>query len=174
MIMDRQRRVALWRLLRPRDGIFERTDGGTVSTTPYVVCSYLLVGLSRGKAVRVEGPWGLAISTHALCRLLDRTAFRADPIAAMLEAHDMLLGASADCGTTVLTEREWAVPAGPGGFLATVRGVKLPPTMRSSWRAPKRGFLRISSSTTKAPRWRHCASSSRGTSWARDCCCRQG
>jgi hypothetical protein len=125
--MDRQRRTALWRLLRPSDSLFNRTDGGTAPITPYVVCSYLLVGLSRGKAVREEGPWGLATSTHALCRLLDRTGFRADPVAAMVEAHDTLLSASAECGRTVLAEREWAVPAGPGGFIATVRGVKLPP-----------------------------------------------
>ncbi len=122
-LQDRpQDRLAIWRLFRPAGPILARDDG-TLQGDDAVVASWLAIGRGRGRAVREEGPWGLSFTSHALGRLLERTSFRGDPVTTMLAAHDALLAAPAAAARTMLDERLWALPAGPGAFLVTMRGL---------------------------------------------------
>jgi hypothetical protein len=123
--MDRDEHIALWRLLRPVDAVMINPADGEDIGDQAIVASWLAIGRGRGRAVRREGPWGASFTNHALGRLLERTGFQADPVAVMLAAHDALLSASTGCARTMVGERLWAIPAGPGAFLTTVRGLTL-------------------------------------------------
>ena len=112
-------RLAQWRLLRPAGRLLE--VGDTLGGDTSIVVKSLLIGRVNGAAGLVEYPWGLAFTDHALGRLLERSSFTADPEAAMHEAHEMLLGARADLAPVLASEVRWAIPAGPGAFLATLR-----------------------------------------------------
>ena len=116
---DHAGRLAQWRLLRPIGRLLEVGDtlGGDMS----VIVKSLMMGRIRGAAGLVENPWGLAFTDHALGRLLERSSFTADPEAAMHEAHELLLGAPADMVPVLASEVRWAIPGGPGAFLATLR-----------------------------------------------------
>jgi hypothetical protein len=104
--LDRDHHARLWRFLQPVEAVLDTPDGR-----------------NRGRAVRRVGPWGLSVTDHALARLLERTAYRAEPVAAILEAHDMLLDASSNTANALLAARQWAIPAGPGALLCTVRSL---------------------------------------------------
>jgi len=116
---DQAARLAQWRVLRPVGRLLDAGDrlGGDTS----IVVKSLAIGRIRGTAQRVEDLWGLAFADHALCRLLERSGFTADPEAAMHEAHGLLLGAPGDLAGVLGSEGQWAIPGGPGAFLATLR-----------------------------------------------------
>ncbi len=116
---DQAARLAQWRVLRPVGRLVDEGNrqGGDTS----VIVKSLALGRFCNAAQRVEDPWGLAFADHALCRVLERSGYTADPEAAMLDAHGLLLGASADVAATLTAEGRWAVPGGPGAFLGTMR-----------------------------------------------------
>jgi hypothetical protein len=120
--LDRDHHARLWRFLQPVEAVLDTPDGRNRGDEA-VVLSWLCLGLGRGRAVRRVGPWGLSVTDHALARLLERTAYRAEPVAAILEAHDMLLDASSNTANALLAARQWAIPAGPGALLCTVRSL---------------------------------------------------
>jgi hypothetical protein len=112
-------RLAQWRALRPVGRLIE--DGDTLGGDVSVVVRSLVVGRIHGAAQRVEDVWGLAFADHALCRVLERSGYTADPEAAMLDAHAAVLAASGDLAGVLVSEQRWAIPGGPGAFLATLR-----------------------------------------------------
>jgi len=116
---DQAARLAQWRVLRPVGRLLDTGDrlGGDTS----VVVKSLAMGRIRGTVQRVEDLWGLAFADHALCRLLERSGFTADPEAAMHEAHELLLCAPGSLSGVLGSEGQWAIPGGPGAFLATLR-----------------------------------------------------
>jgi hypothetical protein len=121
-VFDVRRRVAVWRLLRPCSSMYLQNDGA--GAAPGVAVTALIIGLCRGKPTVDEAPWSLSFSDHALARLRDRTVYKADLVETMLSAHDDLLGASRECAETVMDARDWALPGGPGAFLATVLAMR--------------------------------------------------
>ena len=121
-LVDRQRHVALWRLLRPGPTVMVRPDGTDLGDQQ-IMASWLAIGRARGGAVRQESAWGLSFSDHSIARLFERTGFRVDPVATMQEAHDALLAASSAVARTMLAEQRWAILAGPGAFLGTMRAL---------------------------------------------------
>ena len=116
---DHAGRLAQWRLLRPAGRLLE--VGDTLGGDTAVLVKSLTFGRVNGAAGLVEHPWGLAFTDHALCRLLERSGYTADPEGAMQEAHDLLLAAPGDLAAVLEAEVRWAIPAGPGAFLATLR-----------------------------------------------------
>ena len=77
----------------------------------------VLLGAVNRPSVCVES-FGLRFSRHALGRLLDRTSLRADPIAAMLGAHDHLLGLDPREGNRIFELPKILIPAAQGAFVA--------------------------------------------------------
>jgi len=116
---DRAARLAQWRVLRPVGRLLE--DGDTLGGDTSIVVRSLAVGRIGGAAQRVEDVWGLIFGDHALCRVLERSGYTADPEAAMLDAHAALLAAPGDLAGVLVSEGRWAIPGGPGAFLATFR-----------------------------------------------------
>jgi len=116
---DHAARLAQWRALRPVGRLIE--DGDTLGGDTSVVVRSLVVGRIHGAAQRVEDVWGLAFADHALCRMLERSGYAANPEAAMLDAHAALLAAPGDLASVLVSEGRWAIPGGPGAFLATLR-----------------------------------------------------
>ena len=86
---DHAGRLAQWRLLRPAGRLLE--VGDTLGGDTAVLVKSLTFGRVNGAAGLVEHPWGLAFTDHALCRLLERSGYAADPEAVMHEAHEALL-----------------------------------------------------------------------------------
>jgi hypothetical protein len=66
-------------------------------------------------------PFGLAVTRHALERLMDRSGFAVDAVAALCEAHDALLRVDSDTGSRLFDIDRLTLPAGSGGFLCTTR-----------------------------------------------------
>ena len=79
---------------------------------------------ARGFAIQ---SFGLDISRHALGRLLDRSLFRADPRAAIVEAHDAMLALAPDEGAKLFKLSRFLLPAGAGCFSVTPRSMETGP-----------------------------------------------
>lgn len=116
---DQAARLAQWRALRPIGRVLE--GGDTLGGDTSIVVRSLALGRVRGAAQRVEDVWGLIFGDHALCRVLERSGYTADPEAAMLDAHAALLAAPGDLAGVLVSEGRWAIPGGPGAFLVTFR-----------------------------------------------------
>ena len=61
--------------------------------------------------------FALTVTHHALARLLDRSGFAADPVQAVLQAHDALKDLDAEEATRLFALGEFLLPAAKGAFL---------------------------------------------------------
>jgi hypothetical protein len=78
---------------------------------------------SAGRRISVE-PFGACFTAHALGRLLDRSGFAADPVAAMWQCHDQLILLGGQEGAQLFALDSVLVPAFNGGaFLCSPRTV---------------------------------------------------
>jgi hypothetical protein len=111
-------RYAVWRFVRPTGPLL--AEGTGPARGKQFLVSALVVGLARGQATAKIVPWGMSFCSHAIMRLLYRSGFAADPVQAMLQAHDAARAASAECARPMLAEDSWAIPAAGGAFLATL------------------------------------------------------
>jgi hypothetical protein len=82
----------------------------------------ILINARRSGRLSSE-PFGASFTFHALGRLLDRSGFAADPIAAMFETHDALLVLPPPEGRKMYELQRVRRPAAGGAFLATIRHV---------------------------------------------------
>jgi len=105
--------IAIWRWLRPYDAI----PGAEAEAPQACLAVRALVGARRRPS---GGPefFGLCVTTHAVGRFFDRTAFAFDAGAALFSAHNALLALDRDEGSTVFGAENVVLPAGPGYFLA--------------------------------------------------------
>lgn len=102
----RERRSAAWRFLRPRP-----------SPGPAALQVIVLLLNAPGSPGLWFFRYGFAASPHALGRLLDRTRFHADPVQAVLGAHNALFALEHDELVRLLALPDFQLPAGPGCFL---------------------------------------------------------
>jgi len=116
--IDNAGRYVCWRYFGPQATILVGDEDKQDSA---LIVSALVIGLARGRPACQGVPWGLVINSHALGRLLQRTGFKADPVATMIEAHTALLAVPAGVAQAMVDEADWAVPAAGGAFLTTVR-----------------------------------------------------
>lgn len=123
-LIHRERRTAAWRFLRPA------AEPGQIS----VQVAALLLNSAGSPGLTVQ-PFGLVISRHAIGRLLDRTQFRADPVRAILEAHDGLLALTPEEGERLFLLPTFQLPGASGAFLAAScgGGSTLPMTVVRTW-----------------------------------------
>jgi hypothetical protein len=119
-----ERRSAAFRYLKPLPAVPEAvgTSGDIADQQPAIVMQALLINAGRAGLLRCE-PLGAAFTFHALARLLDRSAFSADPIASMFEAHNALLLLPPVEGRQVFKLERVPLPAAGGAFLASIRHV---------------------------------------------------
>jgi hypothetical protein len=105
--------IAIWRWLRPYDAI----PGADGEAPQPCLAVRALVGARRRPS---GGPefFGLCVTTHAVGRFLDRTAFEFDVGTALFAAHDALLVLDRNEGSKVYGAGNVVLPAGPGYFLA--------------------------------------------------------
>ena len=114
-------RMVLWRVLTPEQDAI-RVD-------------LLSVGFGTGRFHRQ--PFGLAVSRHAIGRLLDRSGFIEDPADAILRAHDCLLGLTPEEGAAAFEVKSLTLPTKHGAFLvkpkAPATDSDAPFSMASTW-----------------------------------------
>jgi hypothetical protein len=108
---------AVWRFLQPVDALPILGDRENEAPRAGIVVMGM-VATRPGRLVRAQ-TFGIGFSLHALGRLLDRSAFRADPIAAMLEAHNAVAALNLEDGERVFGLAAVELPAAAGAFLAT-------------------------------------------------------
>jgi hypothetical protein len=83
---------------------------------------FVVMGLLTCPGGRPRAPetFGVAFTAHAIGRLLDRSGFRADPVAAMLEAHGALTHLDPEDGERIYDlQTTVELPAAGGAFLTT-------------------------------------------------------
>jgi hypothetical protein len=107
--------MAVWRYLRPVPAL--PSADPDEPPRPGVVMMVVIAG-RRGRLVRCE-TFGAAFTLHAVGRLLDRSGFQADPVAAMLEAHAALAAVPPQDGERLFDLRAAELPAAGGAFLAS-------------------------------------------------------
>ncbi|MGD0108481.1 MAG: hypothetical protein ABSC06_31240 [Rhodopila sp.] len=83
----------------------------------FVIMGVVIAG-NKNREVRIE-TFGMAATEHAVARLLDRSGFRADPVATMLEAHAALTEVDQDNGQRMFDLKNAQLPTATGAFLAT-------------------------------------------------------
>jgi hypothetical protein len=108
---------ACWRFLQPvaeLPGVAEQEGG---SPRAGVVVTAILAA-RRGGLIRAQS-FGAGFTVHALGRLLDRSNFKADPAAAMLESHAALAALDPAEGRRVFELPTIELPAWSGAFLAS-------------------------------------------------------
>ena len=95
----------------------------------------LSVGFGTGRFHRQS--FGLAVSRHALARLLDRSGFVEDPADAILSAHDCLLALTPEDGAAAFELKSLTLPTKHGAFLVTPKAPATdstsPFSMASTW-----------------------------------------
>ena len=104
-IVWREGRQALWRYLAPAPG-----DRPGIAVRALTFDATELPGLHTSE-------FALIATHHALGRLTDRSNFTADPVQAVLQAHDALLALDPDEGTRLFALGEFLLPAHKGAFL---------------------------------------------------------
>jgi hypothetical protein len=109
-----QRSLA-WRFLKPVTAL--PTDDRSAPPRPGVLVQALLLGYSDRPRKAIE-PFGLAITLHALGRLLDRSSFAEDPVKAIWNAHDALLALPSEEGSQLFKVANPSLPTGQGAFMA--------------------------------------------------------
>jgi hypothetical protein len=107
--------VAIWRYLAPVSTLPSMDPDETPKPGVVVMA---VIARRRGRMVRCES-FGAAYTLHAIGRLLDRSGFRADPIAAMMESHNALTVLPTHEGTQIFDLRNVELPAAGGAFLAS-------------------------------------------------------
>jgi hypothetical protein len=90
---------------------------------PAVLVKIVMLNAGGGRPRMTREPFGIGYTTHALGRLLDRSTFSADPVAAMFEAHDALLVLPPVEGARIFDRAELPVPAAGGAFLTSPRRI---------------------------------------------------
>ncbi len=81
-------------------------------------------------------PLGMVVTMHAAGRFIDRTSGTADPLAAIMAAHDALVALQPVDGSKVLRLSDITLPAADGAFLATtmrMRGGEAPIAVCRTW-----------------------------------------
>ena len=89
---------------------------------PCVAVFAVLVN-SAGRPRMSREPFGACFTRHALGRLLDRSGMRADPVQAMLTAHDELAALGAQRGAETFGQRDFLLPCGGGCFSGRPRKI---------------------------------------------------
>jgi hypothetical protein len=119
-----ERRIAAFRYLKPVDGVPAAIDGQfhAGDQQQAIVMQAILINARRTGWLSSE-PFGASFTFHALGRLLDRSGFSADPIAAMFETHDALLVLPPTEGRKIYDLQHVRLPAAGGAFLASIRHV---------------------------------------------------
>ena len=105
---------AVWRFLQPTDTL-PHLDGEK-ETAGFIMMS--IIAGAKNRMVRCE-TFGCAFSNHSICRLLDRSNFRADPEEAMFTAHSALTWVNEEDGARLFDLKNAQMPAAGGVFLAT-------------------------------------------------------
>jgi hypothetical protein len=119
-----ERGVAAFRYLKPVDGVPAAISGQFDSGDHQRAIAMQAVLINAGRAGRLSRePFGAIFTFHALGRLLDRSGFSADPIAAMFETHDALLVLPPTEGRKIYELQNVRLPAAGGAFLASIRHV---------------------------------------------------
>jgi hypothetical protein len=119
-----ERGIAAFRYLKPVAEVPAAIGGEFDSGDQQQAIVMQAVLINSGRVGRLSRePFGAIFTFHALGRLLDRSGFAADPIAAMFEAHDALLVLPPTEGRKVLDLQHVRLPAAGGAFLATIRHV---------------------------------------------------
>jgi hypothetical protein len=88
-----------------------------------VVATIIMLNAGGGRPRLSREPFGAAFTTHALCRLLERSGFSVDPVQAMFEAHDALLALDPVAGALIFDRERLLVPTQSGGFIMSPRRV---------------------------------------------------
>jgi hypothetical protein len=109
--------MVLWRYLAPVVALPTVDDADAEPTRPGFIVKAIIAG-RRMRPCRPE-LFGAAFTVHAVGRLLDRSAFRADPTSAMLEAHAALAAVAPMDGDKLFDLDNLEMPAADGAFLAT-------------------------------------------------------
>ncbi len=103
----------LWRWLQPVAQLLVDDE----IPCPGIMVMTIFAGRKR-KACTIE-TFGAGFTLHAIGRLLDRSGFKADPVAAMCESHNALVALSSVEGRQFFALASAELPAGGGAFLAT-------------------------------------------------------
>ena len=99
-----EKRAALWRMFVP--------DGDAIVVEALAFGAFGTGGWTRRH-------FGLRFEFHSLARLLDRSGFKVEPLAAMAQAHNALLALTPSEGDAAFALADITLPGGPGVFLAT-------------------------------------------------------
>jgi hypothetical protein len=110
----REPTMALWRFLKPVPSL-PSADPNEPPRPGVVVMA--VIAKRRGRPIRCES-FGVAFTAHALGRLLDRSGFQADPVTAMLQAHDALCQLPTEAGAALFDLDRAELPAAGGAFLS--------------------------------------------------------
>jgi hypothetical protein len=108
-MLTHARQRCVWRFLQPNP---EKPRS--------IMTKAVLLGAAGRQPLVIED-FGLLVAHHAIARLYDETAGRADLVAAVLEAHDYLCTLPPIEGERVFSLRNIVLPAGPGAFLVEPR-----------------------------------------------------
>lgn len=106
---------AVWRYLQPVEQL-PAADAEAPPRSGFIVMA--IIAGNKNRLVRAE-TFGCGYTTHAICRLLDRSCFRVDPAVAMLEAHAALTWLDPADGSQVFDLRNAQLPAAGGAFLVS-------------------------------------------------------
>ncbi len=127
----RQGRAVAWRYLQP----FPAEGWPDPNPQPTIMMMAVLFGVD-GRTRLCPEPFGLAVTRHAIGRMIDRSAGAADPVAAVLAAHDALASLQPVDGHRVLQLTDFALPAASGAFLAratSLHGAAAPVAVCRTW-----------------------------------------
>jgi hypothetical protein len=114
-------RVAIWRYLQP---LVELPGADDDDQRRSGVMMFGIIAERKRRRRRIE-PFGIAFTTHAIGRLIDRSNFTADPERAMFDSHDALMALPALEFDRAFNLPDIVLPAAGGMFLARSRRIGL-------------------------------------------------